>query len=289
MVGVGSIHLSGLVASPVHEEPRALIVAIHGAGMHAGYFDAQNAPGLSLLHLASSAGYLAWAPDRPGVGASRELSQRRLSTTEQAEIMLEAIDTFRQKYGVDRRVLLVGHSYGLKVGWTMAAIDTRDRLLGVEGSGAGLHYAFDWAERQAQGGDRPRLSARDEVWGPADLYPPATLRRELLPLNEGPAVKDGEGASWPSDLRAMAPKIRVPLRITFGRHDGIWRTDEDEVTQLRSLFTHVPCSIDIEPDGGHNLSLGWAARGYHLKVLSFLETCLLLEAANGRPVAPTGP
>ncbi len=262
-------------------------MAIHGAGMHAGYFDAQNAPGLSLLNLASSAGYLAWAPDRPGVGSSAELSERSLSTTDQAEILLEAIDTFRQANGVGGRLLLVGHSYGLKVGWTMAALDTMDRLLGVDGSGAGLNYAFDWHERQAQGGGRPRLSARVDVWGPEDLYPPATLRRDQLPLHKGPAVKDGEGATWPSDLRAMAHRIRVPLRITFGQHDGIWLTDEDELVKLRSLFTHIPCSVDIEPQGGHNLSLGWAARAYHLKVLSFLETCLLLEAPGGGPVEHT--
>lgn len=284
---MGRITLSGLIASPLHEEPRSLIVAIHGAGMHAGYFDAQNASGLSLLSLASSAGYLAWAPDRPGVGASAGISERGLSITEQAEILLEAIDAFQTANGVGGRLLLVGHSYGLKVGWTMAALDTRDRLLGVDGSGAGLNYAFDWNERQAQGGDRPRLSARDEVWGPENLYPPTTMRRDVLPLNEGPAVKDGEGATWPSDLRAMAHKIRVPVRITFGRHDGIWLTDADELVKLRSLFTHVPCSIDVEPHGGHNLSLGWAGHAYHLKVLSFLETCLRLEAANSGPAEPS--
>jgi pimeloyl-ACP methyl ester carboxylesterase len=282
-VRVAGIHLSGLVATPLHAEPRALIVAIHGAGVHAGYFDAQNAPGLSLLNLASSAGYLAWAPDRPGVGASAELSERKLSLTDQAEILLEAIDTFRSVNGVGGRVLLVGHSYGLKVGWTMAALDTTDRLLGVDGSGAGLTYAFDWDERQAQGGGRrPRLNARDEMWGPDELYPHAARRRDLLPLNEGPAVKDGEGANWPSELRAMAHRIQVPLRITFGHHDGIWRKDEDELVTSGDLFVHTSCAIEIEPYGGHNLSLGWAARAYHLKVLSFLETCLLPEAA-GRP------
>ena len=138
-------------------------------------------PGSRCCNLASSAGYLAWAPDRPGVGASAELSERKLSLTDQAEIMLEAIDTFRRANGVEGRVLLVGHSYGLKLGWTMAALDTTDRLLGVDGSGAGLNYAFDWHERQTQGGGRPRLSARVEVWGPDDLYPPSTRRRDLLP------------------------------------------------------------------------------------------------------------
>ena len=98
--------------------------------MHAGYFDAQNAPGLSLADLASSAGYLAWAPDRPGVGASAELSERDLSLTDQAKILLEAIDAFREANSVGGRLLLVGHSYGLKVGWTMAALDIEDRLAG---------------------------------------------------------------------------------------------------------------------------------------------------------------
>ena len=97
------------------------------------------------------------------------------------------------------------------------------------------------------------------------------------PSYGGRAVKEGEGATWPSDLRAMAHRIRVPLRITFGHHDGIWLKDDDELAKLRSLFVHTPCSIDIEPYGGHNLSLGWAARAYHLKVLGFLETCLLLQ------------
>ncbi len=276
-VRVDRIHLSGLVASPLQGEPRALIVALHGAGMHAGYFDAQNAPGLSLLNLASSAGYLTWAPDRPGVVASAELSERKLSLTDQAAIMLEAIDTFRRANGVEGRVLLVGHSYGLKLGLTMAALDTTDRLLGVDGSGAGLNYAFDWHERQTQGGGRPRLNARVEVWGPDDLYPPSTRRRDLLPVYGGRAVKEGEGATWPSDLRSMAHRIRVPLRITFGHHDGIWLKDDDELAKLRRLFVHTPCSIDIEPYGGHNLSLGWAARAYHLKVLGFLETCLLRQ------------
>ena len=276
-VRLGDIHLSGLLAAPLDEEPRAVIVAIHGAGMHAGYFDTQNAPGLSLLHLASSTGYLVWAPDRPGVGASAELSEQNLSLTDQAKILLKAIDTFREAKSVDSRVLLVGHSYGLKLAWTMAALDIEDRLLGVDGSGAGLHYAFDWHERQSQGGDRPRLSAREEIWGSHALYPPATVRRERLPLNEGSAVKDGEGATWPSVLHAMAHRIRVPLRITFGNHDRIWLQDGDELLKLRSLFMHTPCSIEIDPHGGHNLSLGWAARAYHLKVLSFLEACLLLE------------
>jgi hypothetical protein len=84
----------------------------------------------------------------------------------------------------------------------------------------------------------------------------------------------------------MAHRIQVPLRITFGQHDGIWRKDEDELVKLRSLFAHTSCPIEIEPYGGHNLSLGWAARAYHLKVLSFLETCILPETAERTHTPP---
>jgi hypothetical protein len=31
----------------------------------------------------------------------------------------------------------------------------------------------------------------------------------------------------------------------------------------------------VQPGAGHNISLGWAARSYHLEVLSFAERCLL--------------
>nr|BFE73882.1 hypothetical protein GCM10020092_071830 [Actinoplanes digitatis] len=32
--------------------------------------------------------------------------------------------------------------------------------------------------------------------------------------------------------------------------------------------------MDRQPDAGHNISLGWAARSYHLRAFAFLEECL---------------
>src|SRR4051794_36203282 len=94
MVDTGDGALSGLVAEPVGGAPRALIVAIHGAGMHAGYFDATTAPGLSLLQLGSQLGFTVWAPDRPGVGASADLGDDRIVLRPQAAMLVDAVDAF---------------------------------------------------------------------------------------------------------------------------------------------------------------------------------------------------
>jgi hypothetical protein len=42
-------------------------------------------------------------------------------------------------------------------------------------------------------------------------------------------------------------------------------------------------SVERQPAAGHNISLGRAARAYHLRALAFLEDCL---AARERPLAP---
>src|SRR3974390_1353937 len=94
VLDVDGAPLSGLVATPPHEPPRALIVAIHGLGMHAGYFDSQAAPGLSLLELAVRAGGAVWAPDRPGTGGSSGLSEDEVTLFGQADLLLRAIDLF---------------------------------------------------------------------------------------------------------------------------------------------------------------------------------------------------
>lgn len=272
---VGDATLSGLYAEPSDQEPRALIVAVHGAGMHAGYFDAVNAPGLSLLDLAARSGYSVWAPDRPGVGASADLPAERITLGGQAELLLEAIDHMASSGAVGSDVFVVGHSYGLKVAWAMAARDTRGRLLGIDGSGAGVAdiYRRGTAVDSAQG--FPSQDGR-KSWGPAPLYPDRTFLRSMLPTHEMPAVQREEGVRWFDDIRCMADRVRVPMRITFAEHERFWPTDEAHLEEIRGLFVNAPyLNIEIEAYGGHNISLGWAARSYHLKTLAFLEWCLL--------------
>ena len=65
---VDGVPMSGLVAEV--EDPRAVIVAIHGGATSSAYFDCPGHPRLSLLRLAAAQGFTAIALDRPGYGAS---------------------------------------------------------------------------------------------------------------------------------------------------------------------------------------------------------------------------
>ena len=272
------VTLSGLLAEPADgTEPLALVVALHGAGMHAGYYHAGAAPGLSLLELGSELGYNVWAPDRPGHGASADLPNESVGLFDQARILHDAIEAFVADHPVGAGVFLMGHSYGLKVAFTMAAERRGHSLLGLDGAGSGIRYAFTFpqpgVERiapETQPGDR------GASWGPSTSYPKGTFSRKVLPLHSVPAIQAEEGARWPDDLRAMADRIDIPIRLTFGEHDRLWMTDEAHFAELRSLLGHVPrLVIDSEPDAGHNISLGWAARPYHLKALAFADDCIL--------------
>jgi hypothetical protein len=48
------------------------------------------------------------------------------------------------------------------------------------------------------------------------------------------------------------------------------------LADLASLFTASPRVVAVEQaDATHNLSVGWTAPSYHLKVLSFAEECAI--------------
>ena len=68
LVIVGGVPMSALVAEA--PDPRAVIVAIHGGGTTALYFDCPGHPESSLLRAGAAHGYTVVALDRPGYGSS---------------------------------------------------------------------------------------------------------------------------------------------------------------------------------------------------------------------------
>ena len=268
----GEIVLSGLAASAA-SPPRGLIVALHGSGMHAGYYHAPVDPSLSLLELAATVGFDVWAPDRPGSGASAHLGFVPLA--EQATMLLDAIDAYTDGRDVGAGVVLVAHSYGLKVALTMAATERGARLLGLDGAGTGSEYT-EFPPRRVEPEERAR-GHRGPAWGPEVLYPAGTFARGGLPLDPTPiGDRRSEGRAWPQMLAEIGPRITIPVRLTFAEHEGFWRTDAGSMSLLRRhLRNAVPLTIEAEPGAGHNTSLGLAARAYHLKVVAFAESCVL--------------
>jgi hypothetical protein len=277
---VGGMYLSGLLAEPASGEPRAVIMAIHGSGMHAGYFHCQAAPDLSLLDLGPKLGFTVWAPDRPGVGASAHVPDAAIKMSVQAETMLDAIDVFSDRHPIGGGVMVVAHSFGLKVALLMAASDRAASLIGLDGAGAALRYRDVFPPPPVSEDDR-RNGHRGPAWGPATLYPPRTFTGDGLPVDAGRRKPVDAAEEWPEVLRGLAARIRLPVRITIGEHDGFWSHAPSSLEELRAvLVAAVDPWVGVLRHAGHNVSLGWAARAYHLQALGFAESCLLRRAAD---------
>ncbi|MEU4181236.1 alpha/beta hydrolase [Streptomyces sp. NPDC026589] len=272
--------LSALLAEPEHTAPRATVVALHGGGMNSGYFDGQAHPGQSLLALGARLGYTVLAPDRPGYGASAAALPDGLSLADQADRLAAALDAYAATRPIGAGIFLLAHSYGGKLALTAAARQAGHGLLGLDISGSGHRYAvpLDTLPDEYGHGPWPR------TWGKLCLYPPGAFRDSGARVAPMPLLERREARAWPEIFASVAGRVRVPVRLTFAQYEAWWRHDEEAVAELRRHLAGArSVTVDRLPGAGHNVSLGWAARSYHLRALGFLEECLAL-----RESAPPG-
>nr|WP_322725858.1 alpha/beta fold hydrolase [Streptomyces spongiae] len=270
-VDANGITLSGLLSEPPHGSPRAVVVALHGGGMNAGYFDGQAHPDLSLLSLGARLGYTVLALDRPGYGASAVHLPRGQRLMAQATAVRAAVAAFTARHAPGAGTLVLAHSFGAKVALAAAARwDTSD-LLGVDVSGCGGRLAVN----PGLVGREDGLGRRKLNWGPLHLYPPDTFLMSQTVVAPMPALEAATVAGWTRLSAAILPRVRVPVRLTFAEHETWWSHDDDDLAELTARLTSTPrVVIDRQSDAGHNISLGWTARAHHLKALAFVEECL---------------
>jgi pimeloyl-ACP methyl ester carboxylesterase len=280
-VEAGGLTLSGLLSEPAHGSPRAVIVALHGGGMNAGYFDGQAHPDVSLLALGARLGYTVLALDRPGYGASAARLPAGQGLTAQATAVRAAVQAFTAGHAPGSGALLLAHSFGAKVAFAAAADwDTPD-LLGVDVSGCGRRLAVNTGHL----GSELDTGLRRLNWGPLGSYPPETFLTSQAMLAPMPARDVSEVLAWTRLSAAILPRVRVPVRLTFAEHEAWWCHGDDDLADLTALLSAAPrVVLDHLPDAGHNISLGWAARAYHLKALAFAEECLAAGKYAARPV-----
>ncbi|MBU6536426.1 alpha/beta hydrolase [Streptomyces mayonensis] len=273
-VDAGGMSLSGLLAEPEHGLARAAVVALHGGGMHAGYFNTRTRPGLSLLELGPTLGFTVLALDRPGYGLSAAHAPQGRRVADQAVAVRTALRDLSARWATGAGTLLLAHSFGGKVALAAAADSDEESLLGLDLSGIGHAYQTDQ-------GDVPESVRRGgwrRNWGPLRLYPPDTFRPGGAPVETMPPREEEEAARWPGYFHALAPRVRVPVRLTFAEHEAWWRHDPDALAELTAAFTAAPrFTVEHQPESGHNISLGWTARSYHLRALAFLEECLAVR------------
>jgi len=269
-IEVCGIRLSGLLAVP-GAEPRAVIVALPGAGMRAGYFDGPVERDSSLLALGAANGFSVLALDRPGYGESVGAPEELLTLFGQVGVLHQALDVFAAGNPIGAGYFLAAHSYGLKLGLAAAADPRGERFLGLDGAGSGLRYQTNREAPELADGRRDRGAP----WGPEDLYPAGTFEKGCLPSGRMPGAEVAEMAEWPDVLRGFAGDIRIPLRFTYGDHERLWMIDDATLSELRGLFPAAPwVSVELIEGAGHNVSLSCAAPKYHRRVLHFARECV---------------
>lgn len=253
-------------------QPRAVIVAIHGAGMRAGYFDARTDPALSLCSVATRLGYSVLAVDRPGYGESAAWYPCGLPLDEQADVLCEALTE------IDCPAFLLAHSYGGALALTAAARAPELDLIGIDVSGIGHRRAHTMVPL----GDFSHRRAWPMHWGKLGLYPPRTFELAAPLAVEVPFDERADILRWPDRMPAIAGAVQSPVRFTFAEYERWWAHDDDAVAELESLFAPGGAVIDRLPGAGHNISLSWAAASYHLAALAFLEQSLARCFADGK-------
>jgi pimeloyl-ACP methyl ester carboxylesterase len=270
----GGVQLSGLVSLPGTEPPRATVVALHGAGLSAGYFDGQADPSVSLMTLGASLGYAVLALDRPGYGRSSAVLPDGQTLAEQSVTLHAALCDYASRFLVGAGLFLLGHSFGGKLALAAAA-GVNPGLLGLDISGCGHQYAVAPAEIPGphQAGHWKRH------WGARRLYPLGTFRTSGQLVSPIPVREGADIALWPEMFASIAPRVQVPVRLTFAEYESWWCHDEQAICDLTAALAAAPrVIVEVQAGTGHNISLGWAARSYHLRALAFLEDILSRQA-----------
>ncbi len=284
LVIVDGVPMSALVAeaeSP--RNPRAVIVAIHGGGTTAIYFDCPGHPSSSLLRTGAAAGFTVVALDRPGYGSSAPYPEAMARPDQRVDLAYGAVDRILGQRPRGAGVFLMGHSGGCELTMRMAADERGSDLLGIELAGTGRHYhpaAREMLKTATR--DRKPAGLRELLWQPERLYPPEVLSGATV-YPGAPAYEDLMVSNWGrQDFPALAPAVRIPVHFSIAEHESIWQIDDSALAEITAMFSGAPrFTVHRQPDAAHNISLGHTAADYHANVLSFADECI---GARANPV-----
>jgi len=278
VVIVDGVPMSAMFAEA--ENPKAVIVAIHGGGTTALYFDCPGRPSLSLLRTGVAAGFTIVALDRPGYGSSAPYPEAMARPEQRVNLAYGAVDRIIGQRPRGAGLFVMGHSGGCELTMRMAADERGADLLGIELAGTGRHYhpaARDILKTATR--ERRPAGLYELLWEPERLYPPEVLNGATI-SGSAPSYEDQMVSDWARQtFPALAPAVRVPVQFSIAEHEKVWQTDDSALTEITGLFSGSSrFTVHRQPDAGHNISLGHSAADYHSKVFSFAEECVAARA-----------
>jgi pimeloyl-ACP methyl ester carboxylesterase len=280
VVLVDGVPMSGLVAEA--DDPRAVIVAFHGGASTAAYFDCPGHPRLSLLRIGAALGYTVVALDRPGYGSSAPYPDAIEQPGQRVALAGGALDKILEAKPRGAGLFLLGHSAGCELAVRMA-VEEHAPVIGLELAGTGLQYADSAAAilKTSTATHRP-VGLRELLWEPAHLYPD-DVRSGMTNSATGAPYEAVMVKGWPrQDFPALAAMVAVPAQFSVAEYERVWRSDPESVAEIAAMFTASPrFAVNQQVAAGHNLSLSVSAAAYHMKVLSFVEECVVAQESAG--------
>jgi pimeloyl-ACP methyl ester carboxylesterase len=274
LVIVDGVPMSAIVAEA--PDPKAVIVAIHGGGTTAMYFDCPGHPSYSLLRTGAAAGFTVVALDRPGYGSSAAYPEAMVEGGQRVNLAYGAIDRILGERSSSAGLFVMGHSGGCELTTRMAADERGADLLGIELAGTGRHYhpaAREMLKTATR--DRRPSGLRELLWHPEHLYPPEILTGVTVSPT-APAYEDQMVSDWAREtFPTLAPAVRVPVHFSIAEYEKVWQTDDSAVQEITAMFSAAPrFVVHRQLEAGHNISLGHSAAQYHAEVLSFADECV---------------
>jgi pimeloyl-ACP methyl ester carboxylesterase len=274
LVIVDGVPMSALVAEA--PDPRAVIVAIHGGGTTALYFDCPGHPELSLLRGGAAHGYTVVAIDRPGYGSSAAYPDAVAEPEQRVRLAYGVIDRVLNEKPSGAGIFLMAHSGGCELAMRMAADEQRADLIGMELAGTGRHYHPAAREilKTATREHRPS-GMRELLWHPTELYPPEMLSGATV-YPGAPPYEDGMVSNWArQDFPALAPNVRLPVQFSIAEHERVWQCDGAAQAEIASMFANAKkFQVNEQSGAGHNISVGHTAAAYHDTVFAFADECV---------------
>ncbi|MEK1157044.1 alpha/beta fold hydrolase [Mycobacterium ulcerans] len=251
VVDVDGVAMSALVAEP-DQEPKAVILALHGGATNARYFDCPGHRTLSLLHTGAAAGFTVVALDRPGYGSSAGDPDAMNRPHQRAALAYGALDRILAQRPRGAGVFIMGHSNGCELAMWMATETRGAELLGIELAGTGWHYQPEAREILTTAtGEHRWVGLYDLLWHPQRLYPPEVLNAAII-SSSAPAYEEQMMADWTRrTFLELVPAVRVPVHFSIAQHEKVWQRDSSALDEIAVLFSGArgsSCMNNPRPD-----------------------------------------